>query len=244
MEMKNKKENDIYNPKYVEQLFDKMSGSYERINVLFSFGFTTYCRNAMMRKIEKTTLIELEILDLMTGMGETWEAIKQRFPQSTLTGLDISEGMLSRAERKSSEKYDGAIILKKQNVLNSDLESDKYDVVVSAFGLKTFSESQIEVLAQEVKRVLKPGGRFVFIEISAPENFILNQFYRFYLGKVTPVITKLLLGDPVEYRMLWEYTRNFNDARRVAEIFNNAELKTEYDSYFFGCATGIHGVKL
>lgn len=241
--MKNKEVKDIYNPKYVEQLFDKMSGSYERINVFFSFGFTSYCRNAMMRSIEKMEGSELEILDLMTGMGETWEAIKQRFPHSTLTGLDISEGMISRAERKNREKYRQSIILARQNVLESNLESGKYDIVVSAFGLKTFSQSQIEILAEEVKRVLKPGGRFVFIEISAPQNFLMNQFYRFYLGKVTPIITRLLLGDPVEYRMLWEYTRNFKDAKWVADIFTKAGLETAFDSYFFGCATGIHGVK-
>jgi len=174
-----KKETDeIYNPKYVEGLFDKMSNSYERINVLFSFGFTEFWRNAMIKKVGNKVKGDVEIIDLMTGMGETWDVIKKYYPNSKLSGLDISEGMLSRAEKKNKKKYDNTIMLKRQNVLENNLESNKYDLVVCAFGLKTFNENQIETLAKEVERILKPNGNFAFIEISTPENFILNQFYR------------------------------------------------------------------
>ena len=241
--MKNKKPEEIYNPKYVENLFDRMSESYERINLLFSFGFTQIWRNAMMNRIARKYDGNIEIIDLMTGMGETWDAIKKKYPESKLTGLDISEGMLMRAKKKNKKRFGNAVKLEKQNILESELESDRYDLVLSAFGLKTFNEEQFSILAEEVQRILKPKGCFVFIEISSPGNYFLNQFYKLYLGKITPIITKILLGDPIEYRMLWEYTRKFSNSKKVAKVFEEKGLKTEYDEYFFGCATGVHGTK-
>ena len=237
-------DNKIYEPEFVESLFDKMSNSYERINILFSFGFTYMWRREMINKLTKSSKENLEIIDLMTGMGETWELIKRKYPTSTLTGLDISEGMLKRAKKKNKEKFNDRIILIKENVLNNSLKSKKYDVVFSAFGLKTFNKDQIKHLAKEVKRILKPAGEFAFVEISKPSNYLLNLFYELYIGKITPQITKLLLGDPIEYRMLWEYTKRYENSKWIVEIFEEVGLKTQFDNYFFGCGTGIHGLKI
>ena len=98
-------------------------------------------------------------------------------------------------------------------------------------------------LALETKRILKQGGQFSFIEVSKPENVILQKLYSFYLGRVIPVLGKLLLGNPTEYRMLWQYTVKFKNAKQAAEIFSSVGLKTEFNSYFFGCATGFSGCK-
>jgi len=241
--LRKESEKKIYDPEFVENLFDRMSNSYERINTLFSFGFTYFWRKGMISKIVESRNGNLEIIDLMTGMGETWDIIENTYPGSKLTGLDISEGMLKRARRKSKEKYNDSVIVIKENVLDNSLESGHYDLVLSAFGLKTFDKDQVLQLAKEVKRILKPNGEFVFVEISKPSNYLLNIFYQLYIGKITPIITKLLLGDPIEYRMLWEYTKRYKNSDWVKEIFEEVGLTTKYDSYFFGCATGIHGIK-
>lgn len=233
----------IYDPSFVENLFDKMSNSYERINLLFSFGFTHFWRKGMIDKITLPETRNLEIIDLMSGMGETWNLIKKKYPNSKLTALDISEGMLDRARKKNSTSFQESVTILKENVLDSSLESEKYDIVFSAFGLKTFSEDQILQLAKEVHRILKPNGEFAFVEISKPPNPLLNLFYQVYIGKITPQITKLLLGDPVQYKMLWEYTRRYKDSKRIAEIFSSVGLNTKYDRYFWACGTGIHGKK-
>jgi len=238
-----KEQKDIYEPEFVEGLFDKMSSSYEKINILFSFGFTYLWRKGMINKITQSQEAKLEIIDLMTGMGETWDLISNKFPAANLTGLDISEGMLKRARNKNEKKFDNNVFITKENVLSNSLKSESYDLVLSAFGLKTFNREQITELAKEVKRILKPNGEFAFVEISKPLNYFLNLFYQLYIGKMTPQITKLLLGDPIEYRMLWEYTKRYNDSKWVMEIFDSVGLTVKFDSYFGGCATGFHGTK-
>lgn len=235
-------ENNIYNPEYVKGLFNKMSSSYERMNFITSFGFSIRWRRQFLEAF-KQTQHKAEIIDLLTGMGETWNATKNKLPNSTLTVLDFSDGMLKYAKLKSETKYNNEIIVLQQDILKNKLPSNHYDFVTCAFGLKTFNDEQLNVLALETKRILKSGGQFSFIEVSKPNNRILKTLYGFYLGKIIPILGRLLLGNPEEYKMLWQYTNKFDNAKKATEIFANTGLKTEFNSYFYGCATGFYGTK-
>jgi len=235
-------EEDIYTPVYVKGLFDRMSASYERMNYLTSFGFSIRWRRQFLESVPACS-DPIEVIDLLTGMGETWGSTKKRFPNAKLTALDFSEGMLKYAEQKCQTSFHGQVCVLHQDVLQNELPSAHYDVVTCAFGLKTFGPAQLQVLAQETKRILKPGGRFAFVEVSKPENWVLSALYGFYLGRVIPVFGRLLLGDPQEYRMLWLYTRNFGNAQETMRTFEREGLSTNYTSYFFGCCSGFHGQK-
>ncbi len=234
--------NGIYNPEYVKELFNRMSGSYERMNYITSFGFSIRWRRQFLEPFQSTTN-KIEIIDLLTGMGETWGAVKNKFPNAKLTALDFSTEMLKNAKAKSEKHFDNDVLLLQQDILNSDLPGNYYDIVICAFGLKTFDEEQLQALATETKRILKTGGQFSFVEVSKPANKILKQLYSFYLGQVIPVLGKLLLANPAEYKMLWRYTNKFDNAKRAAQIFNDLGLATNNNSYFYGCSTGFSGYK-
>lgn len=235
------KEN-IYSEVYIQGLFNRMSSSYERVNYLSSFGFSLRWRKQFLKPMHLTSE-NTQIIDLMTGMGETWGAIHQAFPKAKLTALDFSEGMLQYAQTKNKKKFKAQVEVTLQNVLSNDLPSDFYDGVTCAFGLKTLNEEQIQILAQQVKRILKPGGQFSFIEVSEPNSVILKFLYSFYLSKIIPLLGKMLFGGVREYKMLWEYTNRFKNAKQVEATFQAVGLKTTYQSYFFGCATGVYGEK-
>lgn len=232
----------IYNPEYVKGLFNRMSSSYERMNYITSFGFSIRWRTQFLEPFQSTT-DKIEIIDLLTGMGETWGAVKNKFPNAKLSALDFSTEMLKNAKKKSEQHFDNNVLLLQQDILKSDLPSNHYDIVICAFGLKTFDTEQLQVLATETKRILKTGGQFSFIEVSKPTNKILKQLYSFYLGRIIPVLGKLLLGNLTEYKMLWRYTDKFDNAKRAEEIFNNQGLTTKSNSYFYGCSTGFSGHK-
>jgi demethylmenaquinone methyltransferase/2-methoxy-6-polyprenyl-1,4-benzoquinol methylase len=185
----------------------------------------------------------LKIIDLLTGMGETWTGIRNKFPNSNLTVLDFSDEMLKYAKQKSNLKFNNEVKVLQRNILNNQLPDNHYDFVTCAFGLKTFNTEQLHILASETKRILKQGGEFSFIEVSKPKNKIMKLLYAFHLGKVVPLSGRLLLGNPDEYRMLWQYTKKFDNALHIADIFAQAGLKTFFKSYFFGCATGFYGTK-
>ena len=219
-----------------------MSSSYERVNYITSFGFSIRWRNQFLKVIPENRS-NISVLDLMTGMGEIWHPVKTHFPNCSFTALDFSDCMLEKAKIKNQKQFNDSIHIVNQDALNSNLKNESYDVILSAFGLKTFNNSQLQKLAFETKRLLKSGGSFSFIEVSEPNNILLKKIFKFHLKYTVPISGKLLLGNPQEYRMLWKYTKAYKNSKTIKKIFENTGLKANYHSYFGGCATGISGVK-
>jgi demethylmenaquinone methyltransferase/2-methoxy-6-polyprenyl-1,4-benzoquinol methylase len=81
-----------------------MSVSYERVNYITSFGFSLRWRKQFLKTIAPSNEA-LRIMDLMTGMGETWNPIRHRFPNAELSTLDYSEGMLVHANHKNKKSF-------------------------------------------------------------------------------------------------------------------------------------------
>lgn len=234
--------NNIYEPKFVKQLFNQMSGSYERMNYITSFGFSIRWRRQFLNKLGKSEQ-NLNVIDLLSGLGENWAYLKQNFPNSTFSALDFSEKMIAQSKNKGNKVFNNQLNLLCEDILQNNLETNSFDIISCAYGLKTFNEQQLEILAKEISRILKPNGKFSFVEVSKPKNKFLYYPYQFYLSKMIPVLGKLFLGNPSDYKMLWIYTENFGNCDHVKEIFNRNNLKVKSKNYFHGCATGIYGTK-
>ncbi|APG65400.1 16S rRNA (cytosine(1402)-N(4))-methyltransferase [Tenacibaculum todarodis] len=234
---------EIYEPKFVEKLFDKMSSSYSKMNYITSFGFSERWRRQCVEEIE----IEKGkiVVDLMTGMGECWKHIlKNSDKNSKLIGIDFSTEMINRAEKNKSKFRKSKVEILKENVFDNSIPNETADYVISGFGLKTFNDEQLGELAKEINRILKPNGKFSLIDVSVPKSRILKPFYMFYLKNIIPILGKVFLGSPETYRMLGVYTEQFGNSKNTHRIFNRPEFKVEYVEYFFGCASGIKGRKI
>jgi ubiquinone/menaquinone biosynthesis methyltransferase len=234
---------EIYEPKFVEKLFDKMSSSYSKMNYITSFGFSERWRRQCVEEIEiekgKT------VVDLMTGMGECWKHIlKTSNKDSKLIGLDFSTEMINRAEKNKGKFEKSNIEIFKENVFENSIANETADFVISGFGLKTFNDEQLGKLANEIERILKPNGKFSLIDVSVPNSKFLKPFYMFYLKNIIPILGKIFLGSQETYRMLGIYTEEFGNSKNVYQIFNKPEFEVEYVEYFYGCASGIKGRKI
>lgn len=234
----------IYEPAYVRTLFNKMSGSYERMNYITSFGFSIRWRKQHLQQLGASSDKELKVLDLLSGLGENWSLLKQRFPNAQFYSLDFSEAMVQRSQAKAQRVFNHTLQLNCENVLENSYPSGSFDVISCAYGLKTFTDAQLEQLSRQLHRMLKINGKFSFIEVSRPDNLLLRFFYRFYLSRVVPVLGKLFLGNPSDYKMLWVYTDKFGNSEKVKRIFESSGLQVSYQKYFFGCASGVSGMKV
>lgn len=234
---------DIYEPEFVKKLFNQMSGSYERMNYITSFGFSIRWRQQFIRKIPKTNE-NIKVMDLLSGLGENWGYLLKQFPNADFYALDFSEEMVYKSSEKNGKNCNNRFTILNENLLETKLEPRQFDVVTCAYGLKTFNENQLEQIAKVLSRILKQNGKFSFVEVSKPDNRILYFFYSLYIGKIIPILGKLFLGNPNDYKMLWIYTEEFKNSQSVAKIFEKHNLQVNLDAYFFGCATGISGVKI
>jgi demethylmenaquinone methyltransferase/2-methoxy-6-polyprenyl-1,4-benzoquinol methylase len=110
--------------------------------------------------------------------------------------------------------------------------------------VKTLSTLHQRQFVHELSRILKPGGRFGLVEVSVPESRLLRIPYMFYLEVLVPVVGKLLLGNPDNYRMLGVYTACFSNCRKLERLFAASGFDVRYQRFFGGCASGVVGIKL
>ncbi|MBN8540483.1 MAG: class I SAM-dependent methyltransferase [Deltaproteobacteria bacterium] len=159
-----------------------------------------------------------------------------------MQALDFSSQMCEGA-RKQAAQMSFPVDVIEADIFDQVLQSGSSDIVVSSFGLKTFSKDQQAALAKELERVLKPGGEFSFIEISMPDSRLLRAFYKVYINLFIPMIGKFCLGNPNNYRHLGVYTEKFRNSQHSHSELLKLGIESNYFEHFFGCASGVYGRK-
>lgn len=216
-----------------------MAATYGVVNVISSFAFCVLWQRQVTSGLQ---LAEgSHVVDLMSGMNELCRSLAARAPQKLrLTAIDMSPEMVRRARKD----WPFDITTRVEDVLTWDFERESADAVISSFGLKTLNPGQQLELSRRVANLLRPGGVFSFVEISVPPGRLLRLLYLFYLNRIIPWIGRLFLGNPSNYRMLGIYTQEFGRCKHFADCMRLQRLQVTETSHFFGCATGVRGVKL
>lgn len=232
-------EEHLYNPASIRALFDEMARTYGVVNLISSFGFAVRWRHQCVTRLPPTVPLR-RIADLMSGMGELWRSISDRIGrEAEVVAVDISEEMTRRGPHIPPCTVTVCI----EDALLFRPPPGSFDAVVSSFGLKTLDPRQQDQLAAQVARLLRPGGVFSFVEISVPSNGCLRFAYMFYVKHVIPLLGRVLLGNPANYRLLGVYTEAFGDCNGFVRSLRRAGLEATFVRYFFGCATGVIGRK-
>ena len=233
----------IYEPVFVRSLFDEMSSTYGLVNVITSFGFCILWREQCARLIDDYEDGD-RIVDLMSGMAELTLHVRRKVTErAEILGIDLSTVMCATATETISRKGLTRCRAEVGDALATGLPDGSVDAAVSTFGLKTFDDDQLRQLALECRRVLRPGGRVAFLEISVPAPKILRCPFMFYIRKIIPVLGRILMGNPDNYRLLGVYTEAFENCDKTVGFFEEAGFKVEPKSFFFGCATGFAGIR-
>ncbi len=235
---------NIYDPQFVSSLFDEMSKTYGRVNLITSFGFSYLWRKQF---VQLANLQQGDVVyDFMTGAGECWQHIMDSIgTEGAIYALDLSPQMVQKAQASIERLQLKNVDLQCRDALDSGILDNTADVITAGFGLKTLSEEQLNRFAKEIVRILKPGARFALMDISVPPNRLLCMPYLFYISVIIPILGKLLLGNPNNYRMLGTYTKKFGNVSHFGKMLENTQqLEVHYQAFFFGCMTCVHGHKL
>src|SRR5208282_413403 len=125
-----------------------------------------------------------------------------------ITGIDLSPEMLAIGRKKVAKKNLSHIIqLMEGDSENLVFESNKFDAVTVAFGVRNFEH--LDVGLREVYRVLKKDGMFIILEFSKPKKFPVKQLYDFYFKRICPLAGKIISKDISAYKYLYESVKAF-----------------------------------
>ena len=189
----------------VAQMVDTISGNYDNLNRVISFGIDIKWRKKVLQIVSQSN--PKIILDIATGTGDLAILMAQTNAEKII-GLDISAGMLEVGEKKIAAKnLSNTIEMILADSENMPFEDNHFDAITVAFGVRNFET--LEKGLTEILRVLKPNGVFVILETSVPEKTPYKQGYNFYSKNILPIIGKLFSKDNVAYGYLSESAAAF-----------------------------------
>ena len=190
----------------VEEMFDSIASAYDFMNSAMSFGLHRRWRDKALKAALQyfSSTPPHKILDVATGTGDLSFRLHQLLPESYITGIDISEGMLEIARQKLKnlpEHQRKLIAFGKADCLSLPFHDGEFDLVTVAYGVRNFSNLPKGI--QEMRRVLRPGGVLCIIELSSPTGKISSSLYKLYT-KVIPITGGWISGDKKAYSYLPE----------------------------------------
>ena len=199
----------------IQQMFDSIAPGYDAFNHLTSLGADRCWRRRALREV-----VGPRVLDEACGTGDFAITIAKMLAKKaeiagrtgndgsgswSVTGVDISEGMLEVMRRKVAEAWlddagCGAVSAETGDCCALSYPDASFDTVTVAFGVRNFEDRE-KALA-EVLRVLRPGGRFVMLELGIPRNPVVRATYKFYFTRIMPLIGSGISKDKAAYRYL------------------------------------------
>jgi demethylmenaquinone methyltransferase/2-methoxy-6-polyprenyl-1,4-benzoquinol methylase len=159
-------------------MFDRIAGRYDLLNRILTFGMDVGWRRRAVQALELP--LSSVVLDLACGTGDLCRELERTGHRPV--GFDFSPGMLARAKT-------GAPLVR-ADVLRLPVGTGAADGLVCGFALRNVVD--LPGLFQEAARVLRAGGRAVFLEVSEPERALLRLGHSLYFRRVVPFVGALL----------------------------------------------------
>jgi len=180
------------------------------------------------------------VLDLAGGTGDI---AKLLMPQLGETGKviigDINQAMLDVGyDRMIDSGFLNRFECTQMNAEKLPLKDDSVDAITMAFGLRNVTNKQLAL--NEMKRVLKPGGKALVLEFSQVNNSLLKQLYNFYSFKILPEIGHFVANDRDSYQYLVESIEQHPDQETLQGMFEEAGMEMCSYENLSGGIVAIH----
>ena len=200
-------------PERIAGMFDAIAPRYDLLNRLLSGGLDVRWRAKAIRAL---ALRGGEVvLDLCTGTADLAIASATASPgAAAVVGVDFAGQMLRLGRQKLAQRgLAGRIRLVQGDAMRIPLASASVDAATVAFGIRNVERP--ESAFADVFRVLKPGGRFAFLEFGVPSVPGVRQAYLAYFRYVLPRIGSLVSGHASAYAYLPASVASFPEPEQV-----------------------------
>ena len=208
----------------IEVLFGQIVRGYDTMNRLMTGG-----RDGAWRRIVARQAVmggrDGHVLDVATGTGDLALALAAAGARQ-VSAIDLSQPMLDAAAAKlAARTIDDAslsIDFRQGDAMHLPFDDDTLDACTVSFGLRNMPDYAAAIA--EMVRVLRPGGRWVCLELTPFRVPVLRAGFGLYFQRVVPLVGGMISGERDAYRYLPNSVANFPTAGEILVLMQQAGL--------------------
>ncbi len=221
----------------MRRMFSAIAWRYDLMNRLMTGGQDQAWRRYVVR------LAQLppggRLLDVATGTGDIgYEALRQ-VPDAHVVGVDFTHEMMMVGRRK---RRWGRIEFVEGDAGHLPFADGVFDAVTSGFGMRNMTDAA--AVFAEQRRVARPGGRVICLEITPPTGGVWGALYRLYFFRLVPFVGGLISGQPEAYAYLPRSTERFPSPDALKGVMESVGLRhVRYRLLMWGTVAVHMGIK-
>jgi demethylmenaquinone methyltransferase/2-methoxy-6-polyprenyl-1,4-benzoquinol methylase len=221
---------------FVREMFARIAPRYDLTNRMMTAGFDERWRRRAIKLLDAPR--GGRVLDCCCGTGDLVFGLLKSDPTLQVTGVDFCPPMLERAATRASREARGSATFVEGDVMALPFEDASFDGATMGFSLRNVVE--IDVVLREILRVLKPGARFVNLDVSKAPNALLKKLFDIYFYGVVPLLGGLVGGSRQAYRYLPNSLTHHPNAPELRDRFARAGFSETGYLALMGGTIAIH----
>jgi len=199
-------------------MFAAIAGRYDLMNRLMTVGQDQLWRRYAVRQCALPP--DGWLLDVATGTGDIGYEALRMYPDLHVVGVDLTYEMLAVGQEK---RGNGNLRFAGGDALALPFPGDCFDAAISGFMMRNVTD--IGAAFTEQRRVVKPGGRIVCLEITHPEHPLLDLLFHIYFYRLVPLVGGIVSGNRGAYMYLPHSTTYFPPPEELKCIMEAAGLR-------------------
>ncbi len=221
---------------YVREMFARIAPRYDAANRVLTAGLDEAWRRRAIRLLAPPP--GGSVLDLCCGTGDVVFHLLRTDPAMRVTGIDFCPPMLELARQRAAGEARGSAEFVEGDVAELPFAQNAFDGATMAFSLRNVVD--IDAVLTETLRVLRPGARFVNLDVGKPPNPLWRRLFNLYFYGVVPLLGGLVGGSRQAYSYLPSSLTHHPDAAHLRERFERAGFTHAEYVPLMGGAIAIH----
>ncbi|TLM77478.1 MAG: bifunctional demethylmenaquinone methyltransferase/2-methoxy-6-polyprenyl-1,4-benzoquinol methylase UbiE [Actinobacteria bacterium] len=221
----------------VRGIFSGIAADYDRLNAVLSLGIDELWRRRVVRMAQVDS--DSRVLDLCCGTGDLALTMARRGRPAEVLATDFVPEMMEIAEQKvRRDPPPVPVRFAVADAQSLPFDDEQFDVVTVGFGVRNLPDRAANF--REAYRVLKPGGRYLILEMSRPPFVPFRVAYHWYLRHVVPWVGGAVSGDKKAYRYLSDSILEFPTQMALSAELHAAGFETVRYRNLTGGIVAVH----
>jgi len=221
---------------YVREMFARIAPRYDRANRVLTAGLDERWRRRAIALLAPPP--GGRILDLCCGTGDVVFHLLRTDPTLDVTGVDFCAPMLECARARAPREARGKAEFVEGDAMSLPFADDTFDGATMGFSLRNVVD--VDAVLREVLRVIKPGSRFVNLDVSKAPNKLWKRAFDLYFYGIVPLVGGIVGGSKQAYTYLPNSLTHHPNAIELRDRFARAGFADAAYVPLMGGAIALH----